>query len=32
MLDNATTHKTDKVKEKFKECDISLSMIPNGLT
>ena len=32
MLDNATTHKTSKVKENFKECDTSLSMIPSGLT
>ena len=32
VLYNATTHKTTKVKEKLKECEISLPMIPNGLT
>ena len=32
VLDNATAHKTSKVKQKFKECDASLSMIPSGLT
>ena len=32
VLDNATNHKTSKVKEKFKECDASLSIILSGLT
>ena len=32
MLDNSTTQKTSKVKDKFKQCDTSLSMIPSGLT
>ena len=32
VLVNATTHKTSKVKEKFKECDTSLPMIPSRLT
>ena len=32
VLDNTTIHKTSKVKEKFKECDTLLSMIPSGLS
>ena len=31
VLDNATTH-TNKVKEKIKECEIYVSMIPSGLS
>ena len=32
VLDNAATYKTSKVKEKFKECDTLLSLMPSGLT
>ena len=32
VLDNATTRKISKVKEKFKDCNTSLLMIPSGLT
>ena len=32
VLDNATTHNTNKVKEKIKECETYASMIPSGLT
>ena len=32
MLYNATTYQTSKVKEKLKEYDTSLSMMPSGLT
>ena len=32
VLDNATTHKTSKVKDKIKECETALSLIPRDLT
>ena len=32
VLDNATTYNTNKVKEKIKECETYVSMIPGGLT
>ena len=32
VLDNATNHKTSKVKDKIKECETALSVIPSGLT
>ena len=32
VLDNATTQKTSKVKDKIKECETELSVIPNSLT
>ena len=32
VLDNATTHNTNKVKDKIKECETYVSMIPSGLT
>ena len=32
VLDNAITHKTSKVKDKIKECEAVLSVIPSGLT
>ena len=32
VLDNATTHNSNKVKEKIKECETYVSMIPSGLT
>ena len=32
VLDNATTHKTSKVKDKINECETALSGIPSALT
>ena len=31
-LDNATTYKTSKIKDKIKEYENALSVIPSGLT
>ena len=31
-LDNVTTHKTSKVKDKMNECETALSVIPSALT
>ena len=32
LLDNATTHKTSKIKDKINECETALSVIPSDLT
>ena len=32
VLDNATTHNTNKVKEKIIKCEAYVSMIPSGIT
>ena len=32
VLHNATTHKTSRVKDKVKECETALSVIPSDLT
>ena len=31
VLSNSTPHKTSKMKDKIKECETVLSVIPNGL-
>ena len=31
VLDNETTHKTSKVKDKIKKCETALSVIPSDL-
>ena len=31
ILDNVTTHKTSKVKDKIKECETALSVTPSSL-
>ena len=32
VIYNVITHNTSKVKDKIKKCEITLSIIPNGLT